>query len=113
MAGSNGRMFRMWSALDRIKEENKMSKSSSQLPIIIGHKYRKGIFCIRSNMGGYDMYIVTLRSDHQTGEIFDMSEIEQIHTVLHFCDRSAVEQTIGALEWILKRGIEDDRKRSN
>lgn len=88
-------------------------KSSNQLPIIIGHKYRKGIFCIRSNMGGYDMYIVTLRSDYQTGEKFDMSEIEQIHTVLHFCDRSAVEQTIGALEWILKRGIEDDRKRSD
>ena len=85
-----------------------MSKSSSQLPIIIGHKYRKGIFCIRSNMGGYDMYIVTLRSDYQTGEKFDMSEIEQIHTVLHFCDRSSVEETIKALEWILKRGIEDD-----
>ena len=113
MAGSDGRMFSMRFTLDRIKEESKMSKSSSQLPIIIGHKYRKGIFCIRSNMGGYDMYIVTLRSDYQTGEKFDMSEIEQIHTVLHFCDRSAVEQTIGALEWILKRGIEDDRKRSD
>ena len=90
-----------------------MSKSNNQLPIIIGHKYQKGVLCTRSNMGGYDMYIVTLKREYQTGEKFDMSEIEQIHTVLHFCDRSAVEQTIKALNWILERGIEDDRKRSD
>lgn len=35
---------------------------------------------------------------NQTGEKFDLSDVEQIHTVLHFCDRSAVEQTIDALE---------------
>ncbi len=110
MAGSQRRMQKVRSAVVCLIGGKEMSKSSSQLPIIIGHKYRKGIFCIRSNMGGYDMYIVTLRSDHQTGEKFDMSEIEQIHTVLHFCDRSAVEQTIGALEWILKRGIEDEKR---
>lgn len=106
-------MHKVRSAVVCLREESRMSKSSSQLPIIIGHKYRKGIFCIRSNMGGYDMYIVTLRSEYQTGETFDLSDVEQIHTVLHFCDRSSVEETIKALEWILKRGIEDDRKRSD
>lgn len=90
-----------------------MSRNGGIIPTIIGHKYRKGVICMRSNMGGYDLYFVTLKREYQTGEKFDLSDIEQIHDVLHFCNRSAVEQTIGALEWILKRGIEDDRKRSD
>lgn len=92
-----------------------MSKSSTSLPTIIGHKYRKGVICMRSYImgGGYDLYVVTLKREYQTGEKFDLSDIEQIHDALHFCDRSSVEETIKALEWILKRGIEDDRKRSD
>ena len=71
-------------------------------PIILGHDYSKGLLCIRSKMGGYDLYIVTLKKEYKTGEQYDFSDVERVHCVLHFCDKSSVEETIKCLQWILK-----------
>lgn len=83
-----------------------MNKKSMP-PIILGHKYKKGLLGFRSKMGGYDIFIVSLKKEYQTGENYELKDIDMVHTVLHFCDKSAVEETIKCLKWILKQGIEE------
>lgn len=79
------------------------------LPIIIGHRYRTGLLCIRNmSMGGNDLYVVTIKKEYQTGAQYDIADIEHIHAILHFCDKSSVEETIKCLQWILKRGVNEE-----
>lgn len=73
----------------------------TDLPIIIGANLRKGIVCLRVR-NGYEMWIVWLNKDMQTGEQFDWADIEKIQAVLHFTDREAVQNTINALDGMLK-----------
>lgn len=73
----------------------------SDLPIIVGSNLRKGIMCMRVR-GGYDMWIVWLKRDFQTGERFELSDIDKVQSIIHFTDREAVQNTIDALASMIK-----------
>lgn len=73
----------------------------SDLPIILGANLRKGIMCMRVR-GGYDMWIVWLKREFQTGEHFELEDIDKLQTVIHFTDRQAVQNTIDTLSAMIK-----------
>lgn len=74
-----------------------------RLPIQIGKNLRKGLFAFRDiKLGGFNVCIVWLKKEYQSGEEYDISEIEEINAILHFCDKESVERTIEVLNRILK-----------
>ncbi len=73
----------------------------ADLPIIVGANLRKGIMCMRVR-GGYDMWIVWLKRDFQTGGHFELEDIDKLQTVIHFTDRQAVQNTIETLSAMIK-----------
>lgn len=73
----------------------------SDLPIIVGANLRKGIMCMRVR-DGYDMWIVWLKRDFQTGEHFELEDIDKFQNVIHFTDRQAVQNTIDTLSAMIK-----------
>ena len=85
-----------------------MSKSD-RLPVIIGKNLRKGLMVFR-NDGGYSILICWLKKDFETGTKFELEDVDKIQTVIHFCDRESVEQTVKALNWILKNWKVKDGK---
>lgn len=77
----------------------------SQLPIIIGKHMRKGIFGFRNKMfggDGYDIAIVRLSKDYNTGEPFALNDMEGPEIILHFCDRDSLQLTADTINRILK-----------
>lgn len=85
-----------------------MSQRRNNFPVMLGHHLRKGIFVSRdTKMGGFNLLIVWLNKDYQSGETYDIADIEAIDTHLHFCDRESVKQTIKSLEWILDHWKEE------
>lgn len=72
------------------------------LPIMIGQNLRKGVLALRGRIGGFDLYIVWLKKDYEHGANYDLSDIEKVDAVLHFCDKKSVETTIDALKNILR-----------
>ena len=73
----------------------------TDLPIIVGSNLKKGLICMRVK-SGYDMWIVWLKRDFQTGEQFELEDIDKLQTVIHFTDREAVQNTIDALTAMIK-----------
>ena len=73
----------------------------SDLPIIVGANLKKGLMCMRVR-GGYELWIVWLKREFQTGERFELADIDKIQAVIHFTDRDAVQNTIDALTAMLK-----------
>lgn len=79
-----------------------MSKRGD-LPVMLGSGLHKGYMIVRSkNLTGFDMYIVWLKREFQTGETFELRDIDKVDSVLHFCDKEAVRQTINGLKKMLK-----------
>lgn len=78
--------------------------SGKQYPIILGGgSLRKGLMVLRGQkMKGYDLYICWLKREIPSGERFEVDDIEKVQSVLHFCDRKAVEVTVSALNEMLK-----------
>lgn len=76
-----------------------------KLPIMIGKNLKKGILAMRSKQGGFDMLIVWLdkKKEYESGQEYDLEDVDKVNAILHFCDRESVENTIRALEWILKQ----------
>jgi hypothetical protein len=75
------------------------------LPIIIGHKYRKGIFGFRNRMfggDGYDLAIVRLKKQYATGQPFDLNDMDGAECILHFCDRESLQLTADVINRVLK-----------
>ena len=77
-----------------------MSKKSD-LPIIVGANLKKGLMCMRV-VNGYELLIVWLKRDFQTGEKFELSDIDKVQTIIHFTDKTAVQTTIDALASMIK-----------
>lgn len=73
----------------------------ADLPIIVGSGLKKGLMCMRVK-GGYDMWIVWLKKEFQTGEYFELEDIDKLQAVIHFTDRKAVQNTIDALTAMIK-----------
>lgn len=72
------------------------------LPIMVGHNLRKGLLALRNKTSGFDLFIVWLKKDYEHGAEYDLSDIEKVDAVLHFCDRESVETTIDTLKSILR-----------
>lgn len=77
-----------------------MSKKSD-LPIIVGANLKKGLMCMRV-VNGYELLIVWLKRDFQTGEKFELADIDKVQTIIHFTDREAVQITIDTLTAMIK-----------
>ena len=59
-------------------------------PIVIGHKYKKGLVGVPMG-GAFDLWVVRLVRDYETGETFDMEDITQVQAILRFTDRGSVQ----------------------
>lgn len=77
-----------------------MSKKSD-LPIIVGANLKKGLMCMRVR-NGYELLIVWLKREFQTGEKFELADIDKVQTIIHFTDKTAVQTTIDALASMIK-----------
>lgn len=74
-----------------------------KLPVMIGHHLKKGLLVLRNTrMGGFDLVILWLNRDCESGQEYDFSDIKKVDTVLHFCDEESVDQTMNALSWMKK-----------
>ena len=72
-------------------------------PITIGKHLRKGIFALRDvRQGGFNACIVKLNKDIDSGDNYDLSDMESIETILHFGDRESIQITVDILNKILK-----------
>ena len=81
-----------------------MSRKRKELPVMIGKHLNKGILVSRSpKLNGFDLIVVWLNKNYETGKQFEMEDIDEVDQVIHFCDRESVEQTADALKWILKQ----------
>ena len=74
---------------------------NSNYPIIIGHKFKKGLFAFRKD-GGFNVWIVRLKKQYESGENFNIGDIKSIEAELRFCDRESVQVTVKVLSDILK-----------
>lgn len=74
------------------------------LPIMIGHKLKKGMLAHRKGEG-FDLYVVWLNKDkeYESGQEFQIEDIRKVEAVLHFCDRESVKAMKTILEFILKQ----------
>jgi len=77
-------------------------------PIILGHRFRKGILAIRDGTG-FNFLICRLKKEYQTGERFDLSDVESIEKEICFCDRETLETTVKVMSQVLK--LWGERKR--
>ena len=74
---------------------------NSNYPIIIGHKFKKGLFAFRKD-GGFNVWIVRLKKQYESGENFNIGDIKSIEAELRFCDRESVQAMVKVLSDILK-----------
>ena len=89
-----------------------MAGRRSNLPIMIGKRLRKGIFAFRDvKKGGYNLCVVWLKKEYESGEEYDMADIDKFDAVLHFCDKESIEQTIKVLQWMLMQGVAEQTER--
>lgn len=79
--------------------------SRERLPVIIGKGRRKGCFGFRNRIfggDGYDLAIVRLSRDYQTGQPFDLNDMDGAEVILHFCDRDSLQLTADTINRILR-----------
>ena len=74
-------------------------------PIILGHKFRKGILISKAPEDeGYKLAICRLKKDYQTGDKFDLDDVESIEQEIWFSARETVQTIINALTEALEKG---------
>lgn len=81
-----------------------------RLPIIISKGRRKGLFGFRNRIfggNGYDLAIVRLSQDYQSGEPFALNDMEGAEVILHFCDRDSLQLTADTINRILRNWKEE------
>ena len=82
-----------------------------RLPVIIGKGRRKGCFGFRSRIfggKGYNLAIVRLSRDYQSGDPIALQDMEGAEVILHFCDRQSVQITADTLNRILRNWPEGE-----
>ena len=77
-----------------------MGMKNRNYPIIIGHKYKKGIMALRDG-NGFRFLVCRLSKECKTGDVFDLSDVESVEVELWFTDRKALETTVGMMNRIL------------
>ena len=79
-------------------------------PVIIGKKLKKGILTGEKD-GRRILLIVWLKRHFETGEKFELEDVEKVDTQLCFCDKESLKATIDALTGLYddwdKEGDED------
>lgn len=79
-------------------------------PIILGKHLRKGMMLFPNlKMGGMDLAIVWLKKDMESGETFELSDVEAINAVIHFCDRGTMKMMADTLKKAWEGWEEDGR----
>ena len=71
-------------------------------PIILGHQYRKGIIAIRHGESGIKLIICRLKKEYQTGERFDLEDVESVEQEIWFSDRETLQTTVDVMNQVLK-----------
>lgn len=81
-----------------------MRRGGKEPPIILGGgELRKGIVAWEiPNQDACELAIVWLKKEFPHGERFEINDIEKVQTVLHFCNREAVEIMANALNHIME-----------
>ena len=70
----------------------------TDLPIMLGKNLKKGILLFQDKkMGGMNMLVVWLNRTVESGSNFDMSDIDKVNVVIHFCDKDTLKLTIDTL----------------
>lgn len=75
---------------------------SHNYPIILGHKFKKGILALRHGEGGFRFLICRLKKEHQTGDKFKLQDVESVEKEIWFTDRESLEMTVGLMNKVLK-----------
>ena len=78
-------------------------RKRNDLPIILSHNTHTGLCLFRNmKMGGYDLLIVGLNHEVESGADFDFKDIDWVKTVLHFGDIESMEVTAKTLSKAVK-----------
>ncbi len=72
----------------------------TKYPVMIRQGLRKGIFAAKVPHG-WDMWIVWLNRECESGETFELKDIDGIDAQLHFGDKESVQRVINVLEWMI------------
>lgn len=75
---------------------------SHNYPIVLGHKFKKGILALRHGEGGFRFLICRLKKEYQTGDQFQFKDIESVEKEIWFADRESLEMTVGLMNKVLK-----------
>lgn len=51
---------------------------SKNYPIVLGHKFRKGILDFRDPEGEFRFMLCRLKKEHRTGDEFELEDIESV-----------------------------------
>lgn len=83
--------------------------SRTSYPIILGGgKLKKGIIALPGKgRHGFDVIVVWLKKEVPSGEPFNLDDVEKAQSVLHFCDRKAVQIMKKTMDFILENWKEE------
>ena len=71
-------------------------------PIVLGHRFKKGILAFRHGEEGFSFLICRLKKEYQTGDEFEFQDIESVEKEIWFTDRESLEMTVGLMKKVLK-----------
>ena len=76
--------------------------STTNYPIVLGHRFKKGILAFRNGKGGFRFLICRLKKEYQTGDEFKFQDVESVEKEIWFTDRESLEMTVGLMNKVLK-----------
>ena len=71
-------------------------------PIVLGHRFKKGMLAFRNGKGGFSFLICRLKKEYQKGDEFEFKDIESVEKEIWFTDRDSLEMTVGLMNKVLK-----------
>ena len=78
------------------------------LPVMLGKNLKKGLLAYRNKqMGGFDLVVLWLKKQYETGAQYKMEDIDKVDAVLHFCDKESVVGAMAVLDWMLEHWEEE------
>ena len=80
------------------------------LPIVLGHRFKKGLLAICSKSGRRELWIARLKEDkeYESGEQYKTEDIKSLESIMWFEDKESVEQMIRMLQWLLSTWKENE-----
>lgn len=71
-------------------------------PIILGHKFKKGILALRDKGDGFKFLICRLKKEYPTGAKFDLEDVESIEHEIWVVDRGTLETIVKVMKEALE-----------